>query len=196
MRWTLRISFLLFLAWAIFMVSPFVALYDLSKAVEARDVARITERVNFNALRVSLARQILGEYLKTQDLDGLGQQAATQAGTAVLNPVLEELITPQAVIDLLEDGQLQQAAETPSGNGIFSPIGFDAQSLGKALRTFILSESQGFRAITIPLPVDEPKERQFKITLRLRGTTWRLTGIELPEPLKEELIKRAAKATK
>jgi hypothetical protein len=196
MRWTLRISFLLFLAWAIFMVSPFVALYDLSKAVEARDVARITERVNFNALRVSLARQILGEYLKTQDLDGLGRQAATQAGTAVLNPVLEELITPQAVIDLLEDGQLQQAAETPSGNGIFSPIGFDAQSLGKAWRTFILSESQGFRAITIPLPVDEPKERQFKITLRLRGTTWRLTGIELPEPLKEELIKRAAKATK
>jgi hypothetical protein len=196
MRWTLRISFLLFLAWAIFMVSPFVALYDLSKAVEARDVARITERVNFNALRVSLARQILGEYLKTQDLDGLGRQAATQAGTAVLNPVLEELITPQAVIDLLEDGQLQQAAGTLSGNGIFSPIGFDAQSLGKAWRTFILSESQGFRAITIPLPVDEPKERQFKITLRLRGTTWRLTGIELPEPLKEELIKRAAKATK
>jgi hypothetical protein len=196
MRWTLRISFLLFLAWAIFMVSPFVALYDLSKAVEARDVARITERVNFNALRVSLARQILGEYLKTQDLDGLGRQAATQAGTAALNPVLEELITPQAVIDLLEDGQLQQAAETSSGNGIFSPIGFDAQSLGKAWRTFILSESQGFRAITIPLPVDEPKERQFKITLRLRGTTWRLTGIELPEPLKEELIKRAAKATK
>jgi hypothetical protein len=196
MRWTLRISFLLFLAWAIFMVSPFVALYDLSKAVEARDVARITERVNFNALRVSLARQILGEYLKTQDLDGLGRQAATQAGTAALNPVLEELITPQAVIDLLEDGQLQQAAETPSGNGIFSPIGFDAQSLGKAWRTFILSESQGFRAITIPLPVDEPKERQFKITLRLRGTTWRLTGIELPEPLKEELSKRAAKAAK
>ena len=73
MRWTLRISFLLFLAWAIFMVSPFVALYDLSKAIEARDMDRITERVNFNALRVSLARQILGEYLKTQDLDGLGQ---------------------------------------------------------------------------------------------------------------------------
>jgi hypothetical protein len=59
-----------------------------------------------------------------------------------------------------------------------------------------MSESQGFRAITIPLPADEPKERQFKITLRLRYATWRLTGIELPEPLKEELIKRASAATK
>jgi hypothetical protein len=196
MRWTLRISFLLFLAWAIFMVSPFVALYDMSKAIEARDMDRITERVNFNALRVSLARQILGEYLKTQDLDGLGQQAATQAGTAVLNPVLEELITPQAVIDLLDDGQLQRATGTQGRNGSFFPLGFDAASLGKAWRTFIMSETQGFRAITIPLPADEPRDKQFKITLRLRGTTWRLTGIDLPEPLKDELIKRAAAATK
>jgi hypothetical protein len=196
MRWTLRISFLLFLAWAIFMVSPFVALFDLSKAIEARDVDRITERVNFNALRVSLARQILGEYLKTQDLNGLGQQAAAQAGTAVLNPVLEELITPQAVMDLLDDGQLQQATGTQGRNGSFFPLGFDAASLGKAWRTFIMSETQGFRAITIPLPADEPKDKQFKITLRLRGTTWRLTGIDLPEPLKEELIKRAAAASK
>jgi hypothetical protein len=196
MRWTLRISFLLFLAWAIFMVSPFVALYDMSRAIEARDMDRITERVNFNALRVSLARQILGEYLKTQDLDGLGQQAATQAGTAVLNPVLEELITPQAVIDLLDDGQLQRATGTQGRNGSFFPLGFDAASLGKAWRTFIMSETQGFRAITIPLPADEPRDKQFKITLRLRGTTWRLTGIDLPEPLKDELIKRAAAATK
>jgi len=196
MRWTLRISFLLFLAWAIFMVSPFVALYDMSRAIEARDMDRITERVNFNALRVSLARQILGEYLKTQDLDGLGQQAATQAGTAVLNPVLEELITPQAVIDLLDDGQLQRATGTQGRNGSFFPLGFDAASLGKAWRTFIMSETQGFRAITIPLPADEPRDKQFKITLRLRGTTWRLTRIDLPEPLKDELIKRAAAATK
>jgi hypothetical protein len=191
MRWTLRISFLLLLAWAIFMVSPFVALYDLSKAVEARDVARITERVNFNALRVSLARQILGEYLKTQDLGGLDQQAASQAGAATLNPVLEELITPQAVIDLLDDGQIAGAGGVPT-----SPIRLDLGSVENAWRTFIASESQGFRAITIPLPADAQKDSQFRVTMRLRGTTWRLTGIDLPAPLREELIKRAAAATK
>ncbi len=196
MIWTLRISFLLFLAWAIFMVSPFVALYDLSKAIEARDVARISERVNFNALRVSLARQILGEYLKAQDLNGLDQQIATRAGTVALNPVLEELVTPQAIIDLLDDGQLRQAAGAQGSSGIFFPLGFDSPSLTRAWRTFVMSESQGFRSITIPLPADEPKDRQFRITLRLRGTTWRVTGIDLPEPLKEDLIRRAANAKK
>ncbi len=193
MRWTFRISFLLLLGWAIFMVSPFVALYDLSKAVQARDVVRITERVNFNALRASLARQILGEYLKTQDLSERDRELAAQAGTAALNPVLEELLTPQAVIDLLEDGQLQQIQ--PEGTA-GPAIGFDPGSLQQAWRIFFRSESQGFRAFTIPLTPDEPRDRQFRVTLRLSGTTWRLTGIDLPAPLREELTKRASAASK
>jgi hypothetical protein len=192
MRWTFRISFFLLLAWGIFTVSPFVALYDLSKAVEARDVGRISERVNFNALRVSLAQQILGEYLKVQDLGPLNRQAAAQAGAVTLNPVLEELVTPQALIDLLEDGQLRQARGEPGA----TPITFDPGSLRRAWQIFIASESQGFRAITIPLTPDEPRDRQFRINMRLSGTTWRLTGIDLPSPLREELIKRAAAASK
>jgi len=63
-------------------------------------------------------------------------------------------------------------------------------------RTFIFSESQGFRAITIPFPVDEHKDRQFRITLRLSGATWRVTGLELPSSLQRELSKRAAAANK
>lgn len=192
MRWTFRISFFLLLAWGIFTVSPFVALYDLSKAVEAKDVSRISERVNFNALRVSLARQILGEYLKTQDLGPLDQQVAAQAGAVTLNPVLEELVTPQALIDLLEDGQLQQI----EGKASAAPITFDPGSLRKAWQIFIASESQGFRAITIPLTPDVPKDRQFRVSMRLSGITWRLIGIDLPSPLRDALIRRAAAASK
>ncbi len=193
MRWTFRISFLLLLAYAIFLVSPFVALYDLSKAVQAKDVARITERVNFNALRVSLARQILGEYLKTQDLSERDRQLAAQAGATAGNPFLEELVTPQALIDLLEDGQLERIQREGAGA---QAIGLDPGSFQQVWRIFIMSEAQGFRAITIPLTPDEPRDQQFKVTFRLSGTTWRLTGIDLPGTLREELIKRAAAASK
>ena len=193
MRWTFRISFLILLAWAIFMVSPFVALYDLSKAVEAQRCcadrrAREFQRASRLA-RAADPRRIS----KTQDLAGVDRQAATQAGTATLNPVLENLVTPQALIDLLDDGELQQSA---AGSGPLIPTGLDAEALGRMWRTFIFSESQGFRAITIPFPVDEPKDRQFRITLRLSGTTWRVTGLELPSALQRELSKRAAAANK
>jgi len=193
MRWTLRISFLLFLAWAIFMVSPFVALYDLSKAVEARDMERITERVNFAALRTSLSRQILGEYLKEQNLEGVERDMATEAGTAVLNPVIEQFISPEALADLFEHGWPKAVADRPET--ATGSLRFEIGSFGEAWRTFLFSESQGFRSVTIPIPVDRPKDRQFRITMRLKNTTWRLTGLELPAPLREELIKRAALAS-
>lgn len=194
MRWTLRISFFLFLAWAIFMVSPFVALYDLGKAVEARDLDHITERVNFNALRTSLSKQILREYLKHQDIGEVEEDFAAQAGTAVLNPVIEELVNPQALLDLLEDGWPQAATV---GTGTTVPaLRMDLSSLKQAWRTFISSESQGFRAVTIPLPADVSKDKQFQVTMRLRNTTWRLSGIELPIHLRDELAKRAAVASR
>jgi hypothetical protein len=194
MRWTLRITFLLFLAWAIFMVSPFVALYDLGKAVEAKDLERITERVNFNALRTSLSRQILREYLKHEDLDEVEQDFATQAGAAVLNPVIEELVSPQALVDLLEDGWPQQA--TIGSGTTVPPLRLDFSSLKQAWQTFIGSESQGFRAVTIPLPANVSKDKQFHVTMRLRNTTWRLSGIELPVHLRDELAKRASIASR
>ncbi len=194
MRWTLRISFLLFLAWAIFMVSPFAALYDLGRAVAAKDMDRIAERVNFNALRTSLSRQILGDYLKEKDLQGAELDLATEAGSALLNPLVEQLVTPQALADLFEDGWPERAAGGRSGTAV-APR-FDVGSFDQAWKTFFFSESQGFRSVTIPVPVDQPKDRQFRITMRLRYATWRLSGIELPAPLREELIKRAAVAAR
>jgi hypothetical protein len=198
MIWTLRVTFILFLAWVIFMISPFVALYDLAKAVEARDTARISERVNFRALRTSLSRQIVGEYLKTpngaQEFSGLDRQMAMNAGSAVLNPLVEQLVTPEALLDLLEDGWPQQAAGDATGSPA-TPIRFDLGSIGQAWRLFITSETQGFRSITIPYPNSVPKERQFRLTLRLSGTTWRLTGVELPQALRENLAKRAVRKT-
>jgi hypothetical protein len=192
MLWTLRISFLLFLAWIIFLVSPFVALYDLAKAVDAKDLARIERRINFNALRVSLARQILGASFDQRAIDGLDRDLAINAGASMFGPAIEELVSPEALVDLLEDGWPQQVAG--GGEGMASPLRLDLASFGTAWRTFISSETQGFRSITIPLPATEPKEKQFRITLRLRGTLWRLTGIDLPQTLRETLIKRATRS--
>jgi hypothetical protein len=124
MIWTLRISFILFLAWIVFMVSPFVALYDLSKAVEA----------------------------PRNDEGGRAGAAAT-------------------------------------------PVNFGIGSIEQAWRLFISSETQGFRSITIPLPPLEIREKQFRVTLRLSGITWRLTGLELPQALRRQLARRADRKT-
>lgn len=198
MVWTFRITFLLFLAWLVFLASPFVALYDLAKAVETRDLARIEERVNFRAVRTSLTRQIVGEYLKTdagRELGGFDRRTAENAGAAVVDPFIERLVTPQALIDLLDDGWPQQAAgnrRSASSEIAFGITpGFNADFMRRAWNVFIASQSQGFRSITIPLPDGEAKDRQFRLTFRLSGLTWKLTGIDLPDNLRRELIRRS-----
>lgn len=194
MTWTFRVSFLLFLAWLIFLVSPFVAFYDLAQAVQARDPARIERRINFHALRLSFSRQLLGEYLKTangQEIGGIDRNAAANAGATVFDPYIEKLVTPQAIMDLLEKGSPQQAPGGASPDIVaFDVASLDAGTLRKAWDLFIASESQGFRSIVMPLPPDRPKDEQFKLTWRLSGTTWRLTGLDLPKALREELIRR------
>jgi len=199
MVWTLRITFLLILAWIGFLVSPFVALYDLTRAVEAKDVARIGERVNFHALRLSLSQQIAGAYLQTpgaaKEFGDLDRRAATNAGAIIVNPIVEKLVTPQALIDLLDDGWPEGVAARPRGAAGAAPqTQFEFGSLAQAWRLFITSEGQGFRSVTIPFPPDAERSKQFRVTLRFSNLTWRVTGLEIPQDLRRQLIRRAPSA--
>jgi hypothetical protein len=108
--------------------------------------------------------------------------------------VVAQLVTPEALVDLFEDGWPQRA--TGRENAASVPVHFDVSSLKQVWKTFILSESDGFRSVTIPVPADQPKDKQFRLTMRLRGMTWCLSGLDLPVALREELIKRAAVATR
>jgi hypothetical protein len=190
MRWTLRISVFLLLLWAAFMVSPFVALYRLGKAVEAQDVAAIAERVNFQALRLSLSKQIVSEYLRAvgraQELDQLDRNVATSAGATVAEPLVAQLVTPEAVAGLL-NGRLPPgiAAAAPAlSTGLSLSVG----SLAEASRIYFASQSRGFRNIFIPLPDGKPKAEQVRLHMRLTGATWRLLGLELPQELVRALV--------
>lgn len=192
MRWTLRIGLLGLLAWAAFMVSPFVALYRLGRAVEAQDVAAIAERVNFPALRISLSKQIAGEYLRNvgrgHELDSLDRNVAAGAGATFAEPLVAQLVTPEAVAGLL-GGRLPRgiAAAGPSFAGARL---IDVESLGRMSRIFVASQSRGFRNIFIPLPDGKPKAEQVRLHLRLTGTSWRVFGVELPEDLVRALVKQ------
>ena len=191
MRWILGIAIAALVAWAAFLASPFVALHRLAKAVEAQDLAQISARVNVRALRLSLSKQIASEYLRTlgrgRELDALNRDVAASAGATLVDPLVAQLVTPEALVALLQ-GRLPAgaAAASPAAAGISLDVG----SLGAAARTFMASQSRGFRNIFIPLPDGKPKAEQVRLHLRLTGTTWRLLGVELPQPVVSALVKQ------
>ncbi|HEX8165645.1 MAG TPA: DUF2939 domain-containing protein [Beijerinckiaceae bacterium] len=205
MRWTLRIVGALALAWLLFLASPFLALHSLGRAIAARDVEAVRERVNFRALRLSLMRQVLNVALEERGGRALGateRQLAAEAGAAVADPIVSQLLTPEAVIELLNGGWPEvRAAEDAASVSDRSPPARPGRmveamrpgSLGSAWRLFRQSELRGFRNMLVRLPPDAPADDQVRLRLRLVRTTWRLVGIELPEaPLKWLIRERVA----
>lgn len=192
MRWALRFGILLLAAWILFLASPFVAVYSLARAVEARDVEAIQARVNFVALRGSLVQQIIDEYLKAgagSERDPVRRRAAAGAGASLADPIVARLATPRALLDLFADGWPEAVAGLkPAGAG-GAALAVDWTSLGAAGRLFADAETRGFRKIYVTLPADRPREERFRLHLRLKGTSWRLMGVDLPASLRQRLVR-------
>ncbi|HEV2605238.1 MAG TPA: DUF2939 domain-containing protein [Microvirga sp.] len=199
MRWILRIAGVVFVAWAAFMASPFYALHDLARAVEARDANEIAERVNFRALRLSLTKQIVDAYLvahgRAQEIGASNRNLASAAGASLADPLVRDLLTPEAILDLLDDGWPQAKGGPPPAELAGTRFAVDWTSVGEAARLFMASETRGFRKIYMPIPPDRPKAERFTLYWRLSGTTWRLTGVDLPASLQQRLIRELPRPT-
>jgi hypothetical protein len=195
MRWVARTFLALIVLWALYIASPFVALYRFAKAVEAKDLAAIEERVNFRALRTSLTSQLITEYLiatgREGELKGSRRQAAVGIGATVADPLIAQYLTPAALAGFLEDPRVTAVTSGTSQPGV--PQAINLNSLSDAWRVFITAETRGFRAITVSVPVDRPADEQFRFQMRLSGVTWRLVGITLPKPLLQRLVQELVK---
>jgi Protein of unknown function (DUF2939) len=194
MRWTFRLAGFFLVVWAFFMASPFVALYRIGQAVEARDLDALEERVDFRALRLSLTKQVVNEYLRLigrgEELGGLTRGAATNAGASIADPLVSHLVTPEALERLMRGSLPEQAGPSDRADG----VKLDLTSVDQALRTFVASDSRGFANILVPVPPDRAAPEQYRLHLRFKGLTWRLHGIELPTPVVQDLAKRLPRA--
>lgn len=191
MRWTVRICLFLLAAWIVFAVSPYVALYRLSRAVERRDAAAIGEAINFRAFRLSLTKQLLGEYLDrstlSRDMKPLDKKLAAEAGATAADPLVAQLLTPAALIDLLDDGWPQELlAGPPEGR----PLDLGFGGLRRAWRLYATSEARGFRTVIVSFPIDAAAQDRYRLQMRLSGLTWRLSAVDLPPALLQKLGER------
>lgn len=166
---------------------PFYGLYKLASAVETRDVAVLRELIDARALRLSLARQISGAYLEAKGNASQRGGLGSGMGSAVAETLLAELITPEALADLLSKGSA----------GPFTPAGAAApltrSALGSAWKVWLHSD-YGIGTFSVTLPPDVPAPQRFELQLRLLQWKWKLFGIQIPEELRRhvanEWIKR------
>lgn len=194
-RW-LAIPLAIAIAWLLFTLSPLWTLYHFADAVRRHDAAYVEAHVNFRTLRLSLVRQIVGAVrIATDadpDLDPKDRQRLNEAAYGLALALAESLVTPDTVIDLLEDGWPDKLdIRKPPG---IKSTGLSIRGLDRLATYYAAAEMRGFRAVVIPIPPEGPRAQRTRIRLRLRGLTWRLVDIEMAEALRAEIAAKLARA--
>jgi Protein of unknown function (DUF2939) len=178
------------LLWAALPVWPLIGLYRIGAAVEARDSTALAERVEFRSLRLSLAQQVIAEYLKLtgkeKKLGRFRTGIATGVGAALAEPIIAEFLNAETLIDFLAKGR------TKTGKLSSESAPFSSGSLRSAWRVWWHSEFWG-KNFYVYLPPEKAKGEQFGVRLNFRDWRWKITGMDLPEALRVRLAKELVK---
>ena len=160
---------------------------QLASAAERGDADAVIERVDLQALIRSLSGQIARAFL---DQNPQLQKAPPPRPGAFLNAsaaemLLRALLTPDNIAALLSQGRV----------GVVGAGGKDTEtlwgmpSLGEAfharpLEVLMHSYFDGPRSFVVGL---DSSDGRYRIHMNLSGLTWRMSGVDIPEPITARL---------
>src|SRR5262245_43009003 len=189
MRRTLLILTILGLVWIGYMAWPIYDLFVLIRAIETRDVNIATRHVYFDAVRVSLTNQVIDAYVRRTGTQ-IGPLRRNIAAAAIANPVVEKLISFEALSQLLTLGWPVTVVPdgTPPGT-----IGITTNTIGTIWQIFGNSE-YGFGRFEVAGPAALPQQQRFHLEFRFLQWHWRLVRVTLPQNIQNLLADELAKA--
>jgi hypothetical protein len=172
---------------------PLYNLFVLVRAIETRDVDTVVRHVYFNQVRISLTNQIVDAYVRRTGIQ-ISPLARSMASAAlgIADPIVNKLISPEALSELLAVGwPVPVLPEPPPGT-----IGITRSTVGNIWQVFGNSE-YGVGRFEVAAPAVLPAQERFRLTFRLLQWRWRLVAVILPENIQnllaDELIKAMRK---
>lgn len=174
-----------------YLVWPVYAVTALARAVETRDVPAVMHSVHITAVRQSLAQQIIETYLKLTGRLGspLLRGAVVHATESIVDPMLADLTTSDAVAEMLRTGwPTGVLKERPPGLH-----GLTAANLGSAWQVYRTAQ-YGFRRFELALPPSEAYDRRIQFEFQIVKWRWQLVKVRLPEYIRVQLAQLLIKS--
>jgi hypothetical protein len=158
--------------------------------MENRDVGTVTRHVYFDAVRMSLTQQVVAAYVRRTKINISPFAQSMAAGVlGIANPIVQKLISPEALSELLAMGwPVTVASDPPPGT-----VGITERTIGTVWQLFKNSE-YGFARFEVAAPSVLPRQQRFRLTFRLLQWRWRLVAVTLPENIQNLLGDELAKA--
>jgi len=190
MRKTIATVVILVLVWIGYTAWPLYDLLVLVHAMETRDVGTVTRHVYFDAVRASLTKQVVAAYVRRTRINISPFAQSMAAGAlGIANPIVEKLISPEALSELIGIGwPVTVGSDPPPGT-----VGITERTIGTIWQIFRNSE-YGFARFEVAAPSVLPQQQRFRLTFRLLQWRWRLVAVTLPENIQNLLGDELAKA--
>lgn len=159
-RWIIGLIAVLVVAGGVWLWgSPYLTLLQLKKAADARDLAAISARIDYPAVREDLKTQL------HERLEGSSGSALDRLGAAVAerfaDPVVDAAITPEGMRAIFASAAVAQAARPSLAGAKPEDMRVRRDSLGR----FTLTSVNGSGP---------------EVVFALQGLTWRVVAVRLP----------------
>lgn len=192
MRKTAVVAVLIALLVAAYYGCPFYGLHQISRAVQRRDAAELAQRIDVSSLRRSLGDQIGRAYLRVTGKDkGLNEfqiAMAARVATALAEPQINEILRPENLIALLNEG----GATAYAGTGLSAPR-LEGPNFKNLFRVWGNTERFG-RDFSIILPISADAKTGYRVELCLEDWIWKLSGLGLPEAVQVSIANEIVKS--
>jgi hypothetical protein len=140
-------------------------------------------------LRHSFTEQIIAAYLRvTGRASKLGAfgALATAVGASIVDPWASQIVNPENLAELLRGGTVSSELGAVSFKFGDLPL-----SLNTAWNAWLSSE-YGLGRFSIGLPPGAAATNQFRLQMQLLQWHWKVTGIDLPETLRDQIAREPA----
>jgi len=168
---------------------------QVSSAASRGDTEALMERVDLQALIRSLSSQIARAYLdQNPQLEKLLSRRQGATGGVVINAagaemLLRAFLTPENIAAFLSHG-----VSIPKGGNVDKGTLWRLPALGEAFRAHPLQALMNSRfdgPLSFVVGLDSP-EGLYGVHMKLSGVTWRLSGLDIPEPVTAEAARLIA----
>ena len=165
---------------------------QLASAASRGDAEAVMERVDLQALIRSLSSQIsrafLDENPQLQKLPSVRQGVVLNGAAAEM--LLRALLTPDNIAAILSQGRVGAL----DANGKDAGTVWGMPSLGEAFNARplqVLMNSYFDGPLSFVVSLNSPDGR-YRVHMNLSGVTWRMSGVDIPEPVTARLARLIA----
>lgn len=157
-----------------FMVSPYIALYQMKSAAENHDGTVLSKYIEFPSVRQSLKDQMNAMFANKMATGNRGEDNAMAAfgaafAGAIVDKMVDTYVTPAGITQLMAGGTLSGEDDRKED----SPDSSKNKLLANAALSY-----EGFDRFAVTVKGEDGKEAKF--ILRRRGLGWKLTDIIIP----------------